>query len=58
MSKSVIVQEWYSDLFHQKVLDFEKDGYVARWDTYKITPEMNPETGAILHLYSIELIHQ
>jgi hypothetical protein len=29
MSKSVIVQEWYSDLFHQKVFDFDKDGYVA-----------------------------
>ena len=55
MSKIVVVQEWDADKFHAKVLELESQGYVANRDTYHITAEMNPETGIITHLHSIEL---
>jgi hypothetical protein len=28
---------------------------VARRETYRVTPEMNPETGQIVHLHTVEL---
>jgi hypothetical protein len=37
------------------VLELEADGYVARKETYRITPEMDPETGKIIHLHTIEM---
>ena len=37
------------------MLGFEAEGYIARRDSYEITPEVNPETGEIIHLHSIEL---
>lgn len=52
----VIIREWEADAFHRRVLDFESQGYLARRESYSITPEMNPETGEIIHLYSIELL--
>ncbi len=55
MADPILVREWDSDLFHRRVLELELKGYVARRETYTITPEMNPETGAIVHLYSIEM---
>jgi len=33
----------------------ESKGYVARRETYRITADMNPETGYIVHLHSIEM---
>jgi len=53
--KLIVVREWDSDAFHAKVLELEKEGYVARRDSYRIAPEMNPETGWISHVHSIEL---
>jgi len=53
--KVIVVREWDADSFHRRVLELEAQGYVARRDTYKITPEMHPETGTIIHLHSIEL---
>lgn len=55
MTDTVVVSEWDSDLFHQKVMELEAQGYVARRDTYRITAEMNPETGIVSHVHSMEL---
>lgn len=55
MTDTVVVSEWDSDIFHQKVMELEAQGYVARRDTYRITAEMNPETGIISHVHSMEL---
>ena len=52
----IIVREWNVEAFHQRVLALEAEGYVARRETYQITPEMSPETGKIIHLHSVEMI--
>ena len=51
----VIVREWDADSFHRRVLELEAQGYVARLETYHVTSEMNPSTGEITHLHTIEL---
>jgi hypothetical protein len=51
-----IVRDWDVDVFHERVLQLESQGYVSRRETYRITPETNPETGEVLHLHSIELV--
>jgi len=51
----VVVREFDADLFHKKVMELESKGYTANRETYKVTPEMDPETGNIVHLHSIEL---
>lgn len=55
MDSAVIVEDWDSDGFHRQVIDKEAAGYVARQESYRITPDMNPETGQITHLYRIEM---
>ena len=40
-----IVREWDADTFHARVLELEKQGWVSRRETYRVTAEMNPETG-------------
>ncbi len=55
MADIKLVREWDADTFHQKVLELEAQGYQARRETYKITAEMNPESGLIVHLHSIEM---
>jgi hypothetical protein len=55
MSEAIIVREWGAEAFHRQVLEFEEKGYVARRETYSITPEVNPETGEIIHLHTIEM---
>jgi len=55
MTKVVLVSEWEPDRFHKRVLELESIGYISRRETYTITPEMNPETGVIIHLHSIEM---
>ncbi len=55
MPEIQLVREWDADSFHKKVLELEQQGYVSKMDTYKITAEMNPETGVIVHLHSIEM---
>jgi hypothetical protein len=56
MSDVIVIREWDADSFHRRVLELEAKGYVARRETYRITPEVNPETGEIVHLYAIELL--
>ena len=56
MSDAIVVRGWNADEFHRRVLEFEKEGYIARRDTYRITPEMNPETGEVIHLHVIEML--
>lgn len=51
----ILVREWDADQFHARVMELEKQGYVARRETYRIAAEMNPETGWISHVHSIEL---
>ena len=55
MSEAILVREWNTDKFHQLVLDLEARGYVARLETYRIIPEMHPETGEVIHLHTIEM---
>jgi hypothetical protein len=55
MSDAILVREWNPTAFHRRVLEFESKGYVARLVTYEITPETNPETGEIVHLYIVEM---
>ena len=49
------VREWDVDAFHKKVLELESQGYVSRRETYRIIADMNPDTGAIVHLHTMEL---
>lgn len=51
----IIVREWDADSFHARVLELERQGYVARRDSYRILAEMSPEDGHIIHQHSIEL---
>jgi hypothetical protein len=55
MSDVILIRDWDPDAFHRRVLELEAKGYVARRETYSITPEMNPETGEIIHLRTIEM---
>lgn len=55
MTDTIVVSEWDSDLFHRKVMELEAQGYIARRETYRITAEMNPETGIVSHMHSMEL---
>jgi hypothetical protein len=54
-SNAIVLNEWDADTFHRRVLDLELQGYVVRRETYRVTPEMNPETGLIVHLHTVEL---
>jgi hypothetical protein len=56
MSDAVLVREWDVDVFHRKVLGLETEGYISRRETYGVTAEMNPETGEIMHLRTIEML--
>ena len=58
MTENVVVSEWDAELFHKRVLELEKQGFIARRESYKITAEMNPENGIITHLHSMELYRQ
>jgi len=55
VTETVVVREWDADQFHKRVLELENQGYISRRETYRITAEMNPETGIVTHLHSIEL---
>lgn len=57
MSDPILVREWNAEAFHREVLDLETKGYVARLETYRIVPEMNPATGEVIHLHTIEMVH-
>ena len=55
MNQAILVRDWNVNDFHRRVLNFETLGYVARRETYRITPETNPGTGEVIHLYAIEM---
>ena len=55
MSEVVVVREWDADAFHKKVLQLESQGFIARRESYRILPDMNPETGIIVHLHTMEM---
>jgi hypothetical protein len=55
MSEPVFIREWGAEAFHRRVLELETRGYIARRETYRIAAEMNPETGEIIHLHTIEM---
>ena len=55
MSTLVMIREWDCNRFHRRVLELEAQGYVAQRESYTITPDMNPGTGEIIHLYAIEM---
>jgi len=52
---AIVVSEWDTDAFRRRVSDLELQGYVTRRESYRVTPEMNPETGRIVHLHTVEL---
>jgi len=56
MDNAIVVRAWQPETFHRRVIELESKGYVTRRETYRITPEMNPETGEVTHLYTIEMI--
>jgi hypothetical protein len=58
MSEILTVREWEADLFHRRVLEMRAQGYAVIRESYQITPEMNPETGEIIHLHQIDLERQ
>lgn len=51
-----IVRDWDVDVFHRRVLELEAAGYTTRRESYTVTAEMNPATGEISHLHSIEMM--
>ena len=55
MSKVLQVREWDVDTFHKKVLQLESEGYVSRLESYRIVADMNPDTGIVVHLHTIEM---
>ena len=55
MAEVLQVREWDADSFHKKVLQLEAQGFVSRLESYRIVPDMNPDTGLIVHLYTMEM---
>ena len=54
----ILVREWDNDRFHRRVLELESSGYIARRETYSVIAEQDPDSGYILHLYSMEMYPQ
>ena len=55
MAEVLQVREWDSDAFHKKVLQLESEGYVSRLESYRIIPDMNPDTGIVVHVHTMEM---
>ncbi len=55
MSEVLQVREWGVDAFHKKVLQLESEGFVSRLESYRIVPDMNPDTGIVTHLHTMEM---
>jgi hypothetical protein len=56
VENTVIVYEWDSDAFHRRVLELQSAGYTSRQESYHILADVNPETGEIVHLHTIEML--
>lgn len=54
-SETIMVREWDAEVFHRRVVELEASGYAARLDSYQVLPEMNPETGEVIHLRIVEM---
>lgn len=54
-SETIIVREWDAEAFQRRVVELEASGYAARLDSYRVIPEMNPETGEVTHLRIVEM---
>jgi hypothetical protein len=54
-SNAIVISEWDADMFHRRVLELGLQGYAVRRESYRVTPEMNPETGQIVHLHTVEM---
>lgn len=52
----ILVYEWDAEAFHRRVLELEAEGYVARRESYSVTPEVDPETGKFIHLHTVEMV--
>jgi len=55
MSEVLQVREWGVDAFHKKVLQLESEGFVSRLESYRIVPDVNPDTGIVTHLHTMEM---
>jgi len=55
MQDVIVVREWDADSFHRRVLELESEGYEARRESYQISPEMDPQSGNIVHLHTMEM---
>jgi hypothetical protein len=55
MSDVLVVREWDADVFHRRVTELEAAGYIARRESYAIMADMDPETGSIAHLHTVEM---
>jgi hypothetical protein len=55
MAEVVQVREWDADSFHKKVLQLEAEGYVSRLESYRIVADMNPDTGIVRHVHTMEM---
>ena len=56
MENTILVNEWDSDEFHRRVMELQSAGYTSRQESYHILADVNPETGEILHLHTIEML--
>jgi hypothetical protein len=54
-SETIVVRDWDPDIFHRRVVELEANGYSVCLDSYQIVPEMNPDTGEVIHLRSVEM---
>lgn len=52
---TITVIEWDADVFHQRVANWEALGYKALMHTYEIKAEIHPDTGEVMHQYTIML---
>ncbi len=55
MSEVMQVREWGVDAFHKKVLQLESEGFVSRLESYRIVADVNPDTGIVTHLHTMEM---
>jgi hypothetical protein len=58
MENTILVHEWDSDAFHRRVIELQSAGYTARRESYHISADVNPETGEIVHLHTIEMLKE
>lgn len=54
-SETITVREWDAEVFHRRVLELEAQGYTTCLNSYQVLAEMNPETGEIIDLRSVDM---